>query len=199
MEHGLLAERNLDVAEYWYSEAANHNYPPAQLALSNLLCAKNKYAEAVDPLIKAAESGYVAAQYALASYYFIKENNSLLGYHWLEKAAGQGHALANEELAEAHFSGTHPDADRQKGLTLLERGAELGDMDCALRLANHLLEQEDSKECTAEGLRWLRISAGKGNPMALMSLFQIYSFGIHGVTKDDELASVFLNLSRRYE
>ncbi|KTC65410.1 enhanced entry protein EnhC (plasmid) [Legionella adelaidensis] len=87
------AEKNLPLAKTWYLKAAEKDYIPAQIALSNLYYQTNS--PVFDPregylwLLKAAQQGSTDAQLALANMYkegrFVAKNEELV-QEWQEEA-----------------------------------------------------------------------------------------------------------------
>jgi len=136
---------------------------------------------------KAAEQGYVWAQYFLGAIYqdgqAIPQNYEEAA-KWYRKAAEQGHAGAQYFLAEIYFSGRGVPKDYKEAAKWYRKAAEQGDA-----LAQHYLAwmykngkggvPQDYKEA----VRWYRKAAKQGDAEAQCNLGLMYYNG-HGVPQD---------------
>jgi TPR repeat protein len=105
---------NYSTAESWFKKAAAAGVPEAQYKLGYMYDpmmpvfkpVKKDYRSAVEWYVKADAGGIAAASYALAQWYK-NPTNSNYGQHipLIQKAAKQGLAAAQSEIATAHYLG----------------------------------------------------------------------------------------------
>lgn len=90
-------------------------------------------------------------------------------------------------LAGMYIDGRSVNRDREAGIALLRRAAELDDELAQFELGKMLVDEEDPA-LEAEGLRWLRLAAASGNSTAHRMLSAYYRNGEHGLLVDLQLA-----------
>jgi TPR repeat protein len=78
----------------------------------------------VDYWKKAAEQGYINAQYYLGNAYWKESNNQQKAIQWWQKAAEQGHLIAQYKLGIAYKNGLGVTKDYQKAVEWLHQVAE---------------------------------------------------------------------------
>lgn len=103
---GVQVRKNVVRARYWAQQAAELDYPEAQLLLSGLLAGDS--VESHFWLKKSAEHNYSDAQYYLGMAYYEglgTRIDSKQAFLWFKKAAEQGHPEAQYNVAMMIFDG----------------------------------------------------------------------------------------------
>jgi TPR repeat protein len=136
-----------DQSQSWYRHAAQLNWPDAQFLVGQMC-----------------EWQYTAVGFREAT-------------RWFRKAALQGHAEAQFELAIRHLHGRAPRASKIEGVRLLTSAAESGYAPAEanlgwLRVKGHWVERNPS-----EGITLLRRAAAKDNKDAKFWLSKLYLTG----------------------
>ena len=169
-------ERNVEMAFYWFSKAAEQEgYAPAEYALSFLLEELAELEEdgsktkqylldrSLERLIKAAEQAYAPAQYKLAHKY--EEENPELSFQLLEAAADQDYPSALYELYFKFLEkGNHPSA-----IYSLTRASKQG-----LLFAEYELAYEHREKDPERFLQLLEEVAERGLAFAYCQLYFEY-------------------------
>jgi len=89
---------------------------------------------------------------------------------WLEAAAHGGNAYAADAVGNAYAAGASGAADPQQAQQWWLAGAQGGNADAQAKLGHALLEQGSD----AQGLRWLRAAADRGDAQARAELARLY-------------------------
>ena len=194
-EHGILTNRDSNLASNWYKAASDQGIVHAAYALYLLSVAtREKSSEGIPWLKQAAQSGYVPAEAELGAYYQLnqhEEDADELAFKWTKSAADKGYLPALHRLADFYQEGEHIEHDIKKAEACLREGAEKGDPNCAYSLGSMLLDRQDSEQQKKEGLKWVQNAAKDGHPLACRSLSLIYGLGQHGAQRDRQLAEIF--------
>lgn len=171
------------------------NLPPLEAlyqsarALDDGLCgqAQDK-SEAFARYRKAAEQGYMPAQYQTAESYFGGDGvqtDYAKAKEWYLKAAKQGHGLSQLRLgflsAEKHFTGVT--ADLAQAETWFKKAAEQDAGDARFRLGNFYINYKRPPDY-AQGSLWLQKAAEGGHRTAMYDLGRLLVAGEH-VEKDE--------------
>lgn len=111
-----IDKKDMETAKTWYKKALNSKANEidtafAQSSYADFLALNREYKEAFSFMSLAAQSGYLEAQYRLASYYENKTGTSQnfdKALYWYKMAAERGHEKASEILknSEKHFTFT---------------------------------------------------------------------------------------------
>ncbi len=116
---------------------------------------------------KAAAKGDILAEYELAEAYFAPfpvSGDEQQGRYWMQKAADQGYAPAEESLGKNYLHGFyHFEKDEQKAIFWYLKAANQGSGDAQFQLGMLYYRGENNH---AEGLKWLEKSAAQGYPLA---------------------------------
>ncbi len=197
-EHGMLVTPDEDVARKWYERSAEQDFAPAQYALFALL--ENDHPEdAHEWLCKAADSGYPAAQYILASRQMkgtgpVKADTKL-AFRSMTHAADAGYRPALRGLAMMYEDGVGVEANPEIARTYLLKAAQGGDSVAAVMLGERLLARDD-KDAISEGLRWIYSAAKNAEPTAFAILARVYQEGLYGIKEDRKAAELFESLNQ---
>ena len=152
-------------ARSWLEAAAQQGHADARAVLSHL---KPPQPEPVS-WQQGAEQGDAEAQYRLGMQYLRGEGrpkDESWAQIWLEKAAGQGHAAAQEALEAL----TGPRAQEGGRLSKLSQAAEQGDAEAQYGLGMTLLYGAKADRDPDQGMRWLEKAAGQGHAAAIAEL-----------------------------
>ena len=138
--YGNGAPRNSEEAVKWYSLAVQQGDAVAQTAFGDFFSNEENYDEAMKWYTLAAQQGYNVAQYKLGLYYYDNsEGNSekdALAVNWLQKAADQGNADAQELLGECYFYGEIVPRNCDLAYELLSKAASQGHEEAIAFLKN---------------------------------------------------------------
>lgn len=192
LELGLGFRQSHESARKWYRKASDQEFAPAQFSL-HLMLVGDEPGTAIDLLQQSASAGYARAKATLAQHYWegiIVQRDRDLAFKWMNEAAHQDFPPGLVGVALMYEEGLCVEKDAEAAKKYLLRAAEKGDARAAQMLGDRLLEDGDSKK-VQEGLKWMRLAARKGDTFALMFLYEMYSFGLHGAAKDPELADLF--------
>ncbi|MBI2255803.1 MAG: sel1 repeat family protein [Proteobacteria bacterium] len=85
------------------------------------------------------------------------------GVRLLELSAAQNHPKALRQLALMHFYGSHFPRDPERGRTLLEQSATLGDTEAMVGLGNWLLSNAFGGADRTAAMAWFRKAADAGD------------------------------------
>jgi hypothetical protein len=106
-----------------------------------------------------------------------------------ERAAAQGDAIAQAELAEHYASGDAQDSE--KSLENLLASARGGYAPAQYAVAALYLEGKGVEKDPGEALRWFREAAQAGMPAAEIALGTLLASGAEGIAQDDATARVW--------
>ena len=147
----------------------------------------------LDFLVQEAENGNPEAQDFLGKRYYgeryyrnrSKEasRNYTVVVKWLHKAAEQGGALAQHNLARHYFLGNGVPEDRVKAVEWFRKAAEQGHADAQCMLGTRYCSGDGVTIDTTESVRWWRKAAEQGHGVAQLNLGMHYDYG-EDVPKD---------------
>ena len=139
---------------------------------------------------KAAEQGYVPAQYNLGLMYDTGEGgikNSTIAAEWYQKAAEQGYAEAQRILGDKYQYGIGVTKNYEKAIEWYHKAAEQGNTEAQSDLGAMYANGEGVTKDYIKAAEWYRKAAEQGNARAQFNLGVMYDYG-EGVTQDDEKA-----------
>lgn len=159
--------------------------------LASVLLAWSLPATAFEPSASALETaaqGGAEAQYKLGEAYFVAGDDYPAAKKWLQKAAEQGHGLAQLRLAflcaEAHFPGLKTDYEAAEAW--FRKAAEQDAGDARFRLGNFYANYKTPRD-HAGAFKWLKLAAEGGHRTAMFDVARMYRDG-KGTERDDALA-----------
>jgi TPR repeat protein len=163
--------------------------------LVSLLGARTVGLRGEEELVRAAEEGEVAAQYALANMYDQPGGGVLRdakkAVKWWTKAAKQGHAKSQRELALMYYSGDGVAKDAKKAVAWFTKAAEQGFAEAQHALASRYYRGDGvAKDLKIAGEWWVK-AAEQGHAAAQFELAHRYAFG-EGVLKDPPRAEKWM-------
>ena len=207
-DQGLgVAKDPVKAADYARQEAEK-DYPPAETALGSYygrgIGVPKDLTEAIKWYRKAADQGYALAEFAMGGFY--KSGKGVTqdigqAMQWYRKGADQNDAACECELGLIYFMGyktdTYHPADYNESFKWLKRSADQGYVGAMNNLGLSYIYGYGVKMDTAEGAKWVRIAAGKGNPNAQAVLGGMYRAGSTVIPQDLVAAYAWLTLSAR--
>jgi TPR repeat protein len=215
-EQGLGVPQDYAKAADWYMKGAVLGDAHSQFCLGMMLVegrgvTKNKK-RAAEFFELAAAKNHPHAQYNLALLYaegVVYPQDYGKVAMWLEKAAAQNHAQAEYDLGAMYNSGTGVNKDEAKAERLIGLAAKEGLPDAELDYAIILLRRalppkphpqpaEDARRALIdEGVKYLRMAAEKGNPVAQNRLAKAYVDGFYGAVERDPVMAAKWHLIAR--
>lgn len=187
-------------ARHYFTEAAQHNYAPAQYQLGllamhegHLVAASAKqvnshYERAHSYFAQAARQGNAGAQYQLGMLYtnpdFLHQD-AQLARAWYEQAAQQGVVAAQRQLGIMYAQGLGGYQDSKQAQQWLYRAAQAGDaaaqyqLACQYGLVDGRMRQAvpRAQRNDRQAQRWLEQAAQQEYPPALTALGVMYEQG----------------------
>lgn len=137
-----------------------------------------------------AQAGQANAQYKLGTVYAAKQQYSNAA-HWLEKAANQGNAPAQNGLSMLYLQGVGVAKDEAQALEWLKKSVQQGyptaQYNLAMLYKNGRIIAKDESQAAA----WLQQAAIQGDGQAQVELGMFYQLGI-GVARNNTLAMEWL-------
>jgi len=115
-----------------------------------------------------------------------------LAMEWLLKAAEQGYALAQAEVAFRYMKGIGTMSDFEKAYMFAENASRAGDMLGKAIQGAYLLNISKSM---SQGLKLIQESANSGNAGGQYMLFRCLYYNTPGIEKDEERGLDLLQLS----
>lgn len=150
-------------------------------------------------LLALAESGNAEAQLWLGAAFAEpgEQEDRAAAFNWCARAAGQGLALAQANLAAMYLRGYGVERSPEQAVPWLQKAAEQEDGPAQFELGNlyangHGLPQDDALAAT-----WYRRAAQNGHYPAQARLGYVYAHGV-GVEKDRVEAFLWLSLAARH-
>ncbi|MFZ6743764.1 tetratricopeptide repeat protein [Undibacterium sp. JH2W] len=129
---------------------------------------------ALEMEIEMAEAGNAPEQHLLGWRYYVGDGvprNVLQAAFWYRKAAEQGYAAAQVELAELYLYGLEGmDVDVPEAMHWYRQAAEQGRADAQLQLGHAYLYRQEPMKDKQAAYFWLLLSAAQGNRHAQRSL-----------------------------
>lgn len=166
---------------------ATQGLPEAQNALGIIYDSTQAHAEAVKWYRKAAEQGYVNAQYNLGICYANGEGvpqDYVEAAKWYRKAANQGNAMAQYNLGLCYYNGKGVPQDYAEAVKCFRRAAEQGYANAQNILGVCYAKGKGVPQDYAEAAKWYRKAAEQGDAMAQWILGISYANG-KGVPQDN--------------
>ena len=109
--------------------------------------------------------------------------NYIQGVHWYTKAAEQGLAVAQYNLALIYYNGDGVPQDYKEALKWYTKAAEQGDADAQYTLGNMYSKGEGISHDYKKAAKWYTKAAEKGNADAQYNLGNMYAEG-RGISQD---------------
>lgn len=146
---------------------------------------------------KAAEQGYIPAEYRLGKMYL--DGNGVIqdfkqGYDWLLKAAEQGYAEAQFELGGMYNVGKGVPKDSAKAAIWFQKSAEQGNAEAQLLIGLMYRHGDGVPKNYVKAAIWFQKLAEQGDAFAQVLLGLMYKHG-EGVPKDSAKAAIWLQKS----
>ncbi|BBP02460.1 tetratricopeptide repeat protein [Sulfuriferula nivalis] len=140
-----------------------------------------------------AQQGDSKAQFELALLY---ENRTQLDQaaEWLQKAANQGYARAQDHLGVQYFISGDVPYDACQAAAWWRKAADQGDMDAQTNLGGQYFLGEGVPQSFGQAAAWWRKAADQGYARAQYDLGVLYALG-HGVAQDSVIAYALFNLA----
>ena len=107
-----------------------------------------------------------------------RDENFAQAAHWLEKAALQGHAPAQYDLATLYYEGRGVAVDETKAAHWLNKAADAGMPTAQLEFARMLAKGEGVAKDEKKAFHYIKQAAAKGNVIAQNRLARFYFFGV---------------------
>jgi TPR repeat protein len=141
-----------------------------------------KAPQEASPLLTAANGGDPAAQYQIASNYFVQENYTE-AVKWLRRAADQGFAAAQTELGRSYLNGEAVGKDYVEAVKWFRKAADQNYPDGECALADCYMDGVGVSKNFADAAKWWRKAADQGDAEAQLNLGTSYAQG-EGVAKN---------------
>ena len=153
-----------------------------------------------------ADQGDVDAQFTLGTIYSFSqiiyanggragpESDPAEAAKWYRLAAGQGHAIAQNNLGSMYAYGRGVPQDDAEAVRWYRQAAEQGAAEAQYNLGLMHANGRGVPENDAEAVKWYRLAADQGLARAQHNLGLIYANGT-GVPQDDVLAYAWLTLA----
>jgi TPR repeat protein len=128
-DFGVTKNEALNVeSNSWLEKAASLGNAEAQFELACVYMEeKNDNQKAVEWLEKSARNGFTNAKHNLAICYLKDIQDKEKSFYWMEQASNEGHVGAKRKLGLFHIQGIGVSIDTEKGISLLQEAANLGD------------------------------------------------------------------------
>jgi TPR repeat protein len=174
-----------------------HNAPADKL--SNLATRAASDAAARMALLALAEAGDAEAQLWLGAAFAEpgEQEDRQAAFIWCARAAGQGLALAQANLAAMYLRGYGVEKNAEQAVLWLQKAAEQEDGPAQFELGNLLSNGHGLPQDEALAASWYRRAAGNGHYPAQARLGYVYAHGT-GVEKDRVEAFLWLSLAARH-
>ncbi len=183
--YGDGVEINKEMAFFWISEAVSQNFVGAQAMAGVMLIRGEGVGKniqcGIELLSKAANQDDIYSCTVLAEIYSGHYGNNLVEINqieeikFLEKAAKLGDPKCMQRLAYFLSDGTeNVIADPERSLELNIKAAELGNIDAAYNAGLAFSKGRGTEVNLQEAMRWFKIAAVSGSPIAQHNLATIY-------------------------
>ncbi|MEM7683751.1 MAG: tetratricopeptide repeat protein [Pseudomonadota bacterium] len=192
-----LGEPRLDLARELLRRSADAGRTSSLVSLARLYLSSDEADEAVEIFEEAAERGSVYSMVELARAYTLGigvQPNIERANDWLRRADAKGVADPRtlEIIGRGYLSSASDDESIARGLELLKRGAEVGNVRSMMTLARAYDRGETLPADPSEALHWYRRAAENGSVTAMVEVGKAYSDG-KGVPQDRGQAFQWLN------
>ena len=132
-----------------------------------------------EELLSAAKQGNAEYQILIAALLLYEKKDYENAAIWLQKAANQGHAVAQETLGDFYENGKGVKKDPIQAMLWYQKAAEQGNAEAQYKLGMCYIKVEDAHNA----FKWFQKAALQNNTKALTMLGMHYSKGL-GVEKD---------------
>jgi TPR repeat protein len=208
-EDGLMAYAvgNFEKAGSLFMQAADKGDAGAEHMLMRMFSEGKLYAANPEQATlkwtrKAAEEGYMQAQFALAQLYAHKLDNKQVAVEWYQKAADQGHPGAYYELGLLLEKGAkNVKVDTEKSIHLLSVAAsefdvyaQKGDADSQNTLGSMYENGQGVQKNMQLAFKWYEKAAHQGHALAQLNMGRLYLAGM-SVPRDPHQAAYWLDLA----
>lgn len=179
---GGLLDPDLETAVYWYDKAQAGNLPQAWYELGELYekgeGVPQDKAKALELYTKAADAGYVPAEYQLGREAYTQASASdkpdfAVAFGWLKRAADAGNADAQYMLGILYMQGRGTEQSVPQAIDSFRKAAEQGHADAQYVLGQSYYKGLGVKANQAAAKKWLRLAADNGNASAKQFLEQM--------------------------
>lgn len=146
---------------------------------------------------RAAEQGYIPAQWQMADYALngrIKEPDEAEALFWLSKVANKGNAEAQYTVANMHYSGIGTPVNMTEGERFLRLSVAQGYPDAQRTLGSLYLMGNTVDKNEKEAFRLFMLAAEQDNAAAQYMVGMMYSGGL-GTEKSTDMAMTWLTKS----
>lgn len=175
---GQGIEQDYEQAAYWYRKAAEHGHALAQCKLSQLIFwgrgVVSDRDEAMSLALKAAQQGAAEAQNNLGYLYKFLGNRQEAIF-WMRKAAKQGDAIHQYQLAIAYYETTPKPGNEKKSLFWMRKAANQGLGRAEYVLGTHYMYGQGTAIDTERALLWYRRAAAQGEYHAAEAIGRFYT------------------------
>jgi len=190
--HGILAERDKEVACSMFASAWDEGFPASAYRLSECVGEKDP-ARAANLLRTAAESGHALAAEQLGRRCLeATPQDTKCAFTLVSAAAVSGRASAKSLLGWMYAQGVGVGADPQRALALYLYAAEAGDISARNNLGELYETGRGVPGDAAKAAEFYKEAADAGFAPAQFNLGRLYATGT-GVTRDAEKARTLLN------
>ena len=137
------------------------------LAVALLFKSNNDGKRGIEKQLQAAEAGDVNAQVAVAQIYWKRADKDITkAMYWLQKAAEQNYAPAQESLAARYYEGDIVPQDLNKAFEWYSKSANQGESGSQYFLAFMLQNGEGVAQNTELAMEWVKKAAEQGHAAA---------------------------------
>lgn len=184
-------EKNLQKADYWFTQAIAQNSDEARVDKADFLANQpddQQHVEEIMQLLEtAAGHGYAKALFYLGMVYTDRGDKYVThddkkALHYLEEAAKLGHARAMVEAADL-LDEDDAEASQKKAFSYLQQAADLGEADAYYTLGNKYFFGKGVPEDKEKGVFYYKQAARNGDMLARCCLADCYWDG-EGIKKD---------------
>lgn len=196
LEGGRLVGKDGRAAYEWFSRAAQQGSMESEYYLGYILCEglgmERNIPEGMKHWERAAEGGVPRAQFDWGRLLAGKEGRLEEGMRWLRKAAASADVLVVAEASCAlgnlcYKGGPGLAPDEKAAMQWYARAARAGDARAQLVYALALLEGKGMERDEAQGMAFLRLSAGQDYPAAIAMLINRLRNGEGADQKKEEI------------
>ena len=177
-----LGAPRLDLAREWLRRSADAGRTSSLVTLARTHIAAGDAARAVEIFEEAAEKGSVHSMVELARAYTLgigTDPDIERGSEWLRRADAKGVADPRtlEILGRGYLENAGAPGNVRRGLELLERAADLGNVRSMLRIARIYSQGDLIAPNAGLSLDWYRRAADAGNVTAMIEIGRAYAKG----------------------
>lgn len=178
-----VAVDNLEAIR-WYTKAAEQGHVGAQFNLGVLYDRGDGILQHAGDTLKVAQHGQADITLPTTTEKMSQESEAV---KWYQKAAEQGHALAQFNLGVMYSLGRGVPQDDTKAAHWYEKAAQQDDLDAQVNLGSLYAMGQGVSQNDAEAIKWYCRAATKGHTDAQFNLGMMYSVK-RGVPQDNARA-----------